>query len=108
MVDQSLQESVYFRFIKNKNRTLTIELFKCFHFDTLNTDEFKNLLQYNVQDDGDYIRVADVIHSFNLHDKFEMDEILIPFIMCNPNSDDLLNYLKMVPTQGQFSISNYE
>ena len=93
------QELVFSRFITHKNRAVIIEIYRTFKFSILSTLRFKNLLIQNVQGTGDYTKIAGIAHEFGILDSFELKELLLPFLFCNPNMEELITYLKEVPNQ---------
>ena len=94
-----------YRFVKNRNPNLVIDIFQVFHFQELKHFDFVRLLQELGETDGEYIRVFEIVHAFDLHEWFELDNLLIPLILCNPSTPELLNYLKKVPNQAEKLVS---
>ena len=93
-----------YRFVKNRNPNLVIDIFQVFHFQLKHFD-FVRLLKELGETDGEYIRVFEIVHAFDLHECFELDDLLIPLILCNPSTPELLNYLKKVPKQAEKLVS---
>ena len=83
---------------------MVIDIFQVFHFQLKHFDSVR-LLKELGETDGEYIRVFEIVHAFDLHEWFGLDDLLIPLVLCNPSTPELMEYLKKVPKQAEELVS---